>query len=112
MSVICPICEGNVDWGEGKCPHSIDDIVQTLYLEIKGLSHVAEDQRTSLVAENDTLRKQLKLAREILNDTVMRVNGLYDNPNIPPPMYQLINLTANKLNDALSEINWIGGKHE
>jgi hypothetical protein len=32
------------------------------------------------------------------------------NPNIPPPMYQLINLMADKLNDALAEIEKIGEK--
>ena len=58
MSVICPICEGKVDWAEEKCPHSIDDIVETLYLEIKGLEHVYDDQTTGLRYENDTLRTE------------------------------------------------------
>lgn len=98
MSVICPICEGNVDWGEGKCPHSIDDIVQTLYLEIKGLSHVAEDQRTSLVAENDTLHKQLDIAVKGLNMARSEVIQYF-----PPHEYTLA-----IIDDALAQINRIG----
>jgi hypothetical protein len=60
--------------------------------------------------ERDALRNQLEIAVEAIKDASARANGLRDNPNIPPPMYQLINLMADKLNDALAEIEKIGEK--